>query len=42
MTVDFETLNDNAVTIRSRDSMAQDRVSLDQVERYLWERLPGC
>ncbi|GAA0740006.1 glycine--tRNA ligase [Dactylosporangium roseum] len=42
ITVDFETLNDNAVTIRDRDTMAQDRVSLDQVESYLIERLPGC
>ncbi|WP_432978382.1 glycine--tRNA ligase [Dactylosporangium sp. CA-233914] len=42
LTVDFETLNDNAVTVRDRDSMSQERVSLDQVERYLIERLPGC
>ena len=40
VTVDFETLEDNAVTVRDRDTMAQDRVSLDQVERYLMERLP--
>src|ERR1700758_4393562 len=31
VTVDFETLEDQAVTIRERDSMAQDRVGLDQV-----------
>jgi glycyl-tRNA synthetase len=42
VTVDFDTLDDNAVTIRNRDTMAQERVSLDQVERYLIERLPGC
>ncbi|MEV4417459.1 glycine--tRNA ligase [Catellatospora sp. NPDC049609] len=42
VTVDFDTLDDNAVTVRDRDSMAQERVSLDQVERYLIERLPGC
>jgi glycyl-tRNA synthetase len=42
ITVDFETLNDNAVTVRNRDTMAQDRVALDQVEHYLIERLPGC
>jgi glycyl-tRNA synthetase len=41
VTVDFDTLTDNAVTVRDRDSMAQERVSLDQVERYLLERLPG-
>ncbi|WFE21368.1 glycine--tRNA ligase [Solwaraspora sp. WMMD937] len=40
VTVDFETLTDDAVTVRDRDTMAQQRVSLDQVERYLLERLP--
>ncbi|MDG4764873.1 glycine--tRNA ligase [Solwaraspora sp. WMMD406] len=40
VTVDFETLVDDAVTVRDRDTMAQQRVSLDQVERYLLERLP--
>jgi glycyl-tRNA synthetase len=39
VTVDFDTLDDQAVTVRERDTMAQDRVSLDQVERYLHERL---
>jgi glycyl-tRNA synthetase len=42
ITVDFETLDDNAVTIRSRDTMEQERVSLDKVENYLLERLPAC
>jgi glycyl-tRNA synthetase len=42
VTVDFDTLQDNAVTVRDRDSMAQERISIDQVERYLVERLPGC
>jgi glycyl-tRNA synthetase len=42
VTVDFDTLTDDAVTVRDRDSMAQDRVSLGQVESYLVERLPGC
>jgi glycyl-tRNA synthetase len=43
VTVDFETLDDNAVTVRDRDTMAQDRVSLSQVESYLIARLPpGC
>jgi glycyl-tRNA synthetase len=42
ITVDFETLEDQAVTIRERDSMSQDRVALDQVESYLGARLPGC
>jgi glycyl-tRNA synthetase len=42
ITVDFDTLDDDAVTIRERDSMAQERVGLDQVERYLAGQLPGC
>jgi glycyl-tRNA synthetase len=41
VTVDFDTLEDRAVTVRDRDSMAQDRVSIDQVAGYLAERLPG-
>ncbi|HEY3717081.1 MAG TPA: glycine--tRNA ligase [Jatrophihabitantaceae bacterium] len=42
VTVDFDTLDDDAVTVRERDSMAQERVGLDQVESYLAARLPGC
>jgi len=42
ITVDFETLEDDAVTIRSRDTMAQERVGLSQVESWLAARLIGC
>ena len=42
LTVDFDTLDDQAVTIRERDSMGQERVALDQVEGYLAARLIGC
>jgi glycyl-tRNA synthetase len=42
ITVDFETLEDNAVTIRERDTMTQERVALDQVVSYLAARLVGC
>jgi glycyl-tRNA synthetase len=42
VTVDFDTLTDNAVTVRDRDTMKQERVSLDQIDAYLLERLPGC
>ena len=41
ITVDFDTLEDNAVTIRERDTMAQQRVSIDQVEAYLAPKLLG-
>ena len=42
ITVDFDTLEDQAVTIRERDSMAQERVGLDRVVGYLAERLVGA
>jgi len=42
VTVDFDTLQDNAVTVRDRDTMTQERINLDQVDRYLVDRLPGC
>jgi glycyl-tRNA synthetase len=42
VTVDFDTLEDNAVTVRERDTMKQERVSLDQVASYLGSRLLGC
>jgi glycyl-tRNA synthetase len=42
ITVDFDTLEDDAVTIRSRDTMEQERVGLDKVRDYLAVRLVGC
>lgn len=39
VTVDFETLEDNCVTVRERDSMQQERVALDELENYLAKRL---
>ncbi len=42
ITVDFDTLDDQAVTIRDRDSMQQERVALTQVREWLAARLPGC
>ena len=35
ITVDFDTLDDNAVTIRERDTMKQERVALDRVAGYV-------
>ena len=40
VTVDFETLEDDAVTIRERDSMAQTRVPLAAVSAHLAAHLP--
>ncbi|MGB3954161.1 MAG: glycine--tRNA ligase [Brooklawnia sp.] len=42
VTVDFDTLDDDAVTVRERDTMAQQRVAISQVQYYLAERLAGC
>ena len=42
VTVDFDTLEDQAVTVRERDTMTQERVALDQLQGYLASRLPGC
>jgi glycyl-tRNA synthetase len=42
VTVDFETLQDDAVTVRERDSMAQERIALPAVRGWLAQRLPAC
>ena len=39
VTVDFDTLEDNAVTVRDRDSMAQDRIAVETLRDYLEQRL---
>lgn len=39
LTVDFETLEDQAVTIRDRDSMTQERIPLENVIIYLNDKL---
>jgi glycyl-tRNA synthetase len=39
VTVDFETLDDRAVTVRERDSMQQDRIPIDDLVAYVRERL---
>jgi glycyl-tRNA synthetase len=40
ITVDFDSLDDRAVTVRDRDTMVQDRVGVDRLVVYLAERLP--
>ena len=39
VTVDFDSLNDNAVTIRDRDTMIQERVAIDELENWFEEKL---
>ncbi|MFH0764137.1 MAG: glycine--tRNA ligase [Candidatus Omnitrophota bacterium] len=38
ITVDVESLSDRKVTVRERDSMKQDRISVDKVKDYLIEK----
>ncbi len=38
ITVDFDTLNDHAVTIRNRDTMVQERIALANVQNYLKDK----
>ena len=40
VTVDFDSLEDHAVTVRDRDTMTQDRVGIDALADYLGGRLP--
>jgi glycyl-tRNA synthetase len=39
LTVDFDSVQKNDVTVRHRDAMTQDRVSLDQLDNYLKEKM---
>ncbi len=39
ITVDFESLEDNSVTIRERDTMNQERVKIDNLEEYFFKLL---
>ena len=39
VTVDFDSLNDNCITIRERDSMKQERVSINELPDWLAQRL---
>jgi glycyl-tRNA synthetase len=39
LTVDYDTLEDRAVTVRDRDSMEQQRVAIDHVVPFLRERI---
>jgi glycyl-tRNA synthetase len=41
VTVDFETLSDNQVTVRDRDSMEQERVPVGDLVGYLGKRMQG-
>ena len=42
ITVDFDSLEDNAVTVRERDTMRQERVAIDELPAYLATQLMGA
>ena len=35
LTVDFDSINDQCVTVRHRDTMAQERVAIEKLEQYI-------
>lgn len=39
LTVDYQTLEDETITVRDRDTMRQERVSINQIEKYLTNKL---
>lgn len=39
VTVDFDTINDQAVTVRNRDTMAQERVPMSQLQTYITDKM---
>ena len=39
VTIDFDTLEDNQVTVRDRDTMEQVRIPIDEIEKYVGERI---
>ncbi len=39
VTIDFDTLEDNTVTIRNRDTMEQERINIDNLKSYIEEKI---
>ena len=39
LTVDYDTLKDQTITVRERDSMRQSRIALDAVARFIRDQL---
>ncbi len=39
VTIDFDSLSDNSVTIRDRDSMNQERIKIDKLINYFYQKL---
>ncbi len=41
VTIDFETLEDNCVTIRDRDTLSQERVKIEDLKSLLFKKIEG-
>ncbi|MEM4267682.1 MAG: glycine--tRNA ligase [Candidatus Woesearchaeota archaeon] len=41
VTIDFQTLNDDSVTIRDRDTTSQERVKISELKEYLSKKIPN-
>ena len=39
ITIDFDSLEDNSVTVRNRDSMLQERISIESLHSYLLKNI---
>jgi glycyl-tRNA synthetase len=39
VTIDYETISTHTVTVRDRDSMKQERIDLDELSAYLYQKL---
>jgi len=39
ITVDFQSLEDQAVTVRDRDTMEQERIPVAELTKYVWEKM---
>src|SRR5690606_36275558 len=40
-TYDFDSLEDQCVTVRDRDTLQQERISIDQINNYLLNKIHG-
>lgn len=41
ITIDFDSIEDKKVTVRDRDTMAQERVAVEELEAYVGEKMCG-
>ena len=39
VTIDFDTLEDNTVTIRDRDTMKQERIKISELEQFIFSKV---